>query len=57
MNCNKCNYYKEGVTDCGPFNECNLFGFEYFHIFLDKCSYIDDNYYLTEEGKEIQEFF
>lgn len=30
MVCSECDYYEEGVTDYGPYNKCNLLGYEYF---------------------------
>lgn len=58
MKCYKCIYYNEGVTDYGPFNECKKFGFEYyFEFYEENCPYIDDEYNLTSEGREMKEIF
>lgn len=58
MKCCKCKYLRDGITDEGSFNECKRFGFEYFHEFYEmECPYIDDDYELTEAGKEAEQIF
>lgn len=58
MKCCKCKYNHSGVTDYGPFNECEKFGFEYyFEYYEEDCPYIDDNYELTSMGKEVIEIY
>lgn len=50
MKCCNCKHLGSGYM----YNECKRFGFEYFHEFYDnECPYINDNYELTEDGKEI----
>lgn len=57
MKCYKCKYHKEGVGDYGSWNECTLFGFEYYFEFYEKdCPYIDEDYNKTNEGQDVDKY-
>lgn len=57
MICKKCKYYDYiSHGDCEPSNCCERFGFENFIACIEgECELIDDEYNLTEYGKEVSE--
>ena len=55
MKCCECKYHKEWIT-CDEFgNACLKFGFEYYSEYYEsECPYVDNEYNLTNDGKELE---